>query len=117
MEIRKYFLSIFSLIILFSCNNNDDNEIEKTLIIASQKVDCVGVDPQKCLLIKTDENQQNWEYLYSSIAKFNYIEGFEYSILVSEKQIKNPPQDASSIAYCLVEVISKTEKTSTNLPN
>lgn len=56
------------------------------------------------------------EFLYSSIIGFTYDEGFEYKILVSEKEIANPPADASSIEYTLLNIISKVEKTSKNLP-
>lgn len=106
---------ILALIISFiSCEDNNE-AAEKTMIIASQKVDCVGVAPQQCLLIKANENQ-NWEYLYDSIINFNYEEGFEYEVLVLEEQVENPAQDASSIKYTLIKVISKIEKTSENIP-
>ena len=103
--------------ILFSfCDNNGVNELEKTIIIASKKADCIGVAPQKCLLVKENQ-EQNWHYFYDSIAGFTFEEGFEYELLVLEREIKNPPQDASSIETILIKVISKVEKTSTNLPN
>ena len=99
-----------------SCDDDNSKEIKKTLIIASKKADCVGFIPQKCFIIKENE-QQDWKYFYDSISGFEYEEGFEYEILVSEKEIKNPPQDASSIKTTLIKVISKIEKTSENLPN
>lgn len=105
------------LIIFTSCVASDNNlEKETIYIIASKKADCQGVALQKCFFIKK-EQQENWHYFYSTIKGFNYEEGFEYEILVSEKQIENPPQDASSIAYTFVKIISKVEKTSENLPN
>lgn len=103
-------------ILIFSCENNGINELEKTIIIASKKVECVGIVPQKCLLVK-ENHHQNWQYFYDSIDGFTFEEGFEYELLVLEREIKNPPQDASSIETILIKVISKVEKTSTNLPN
>ena len=114
---KKYFAFLFFCCALFFCeNNNDLQEKEKTLLIASTKVDCVGLGPQKCLLIK-ENNQGSWEYLYDSIIGFVYEKGFEYEVLVSEKQIQNPPQDASSIELTLIKIVSKVQKTSENLPN
>lgn len=106
---------LFFSLILFSCSENDLISSEKTLIVASTKADCVGLDYQKCLLVKENETE-NWQYFYDSINGFSYQEGYEYVIKVSEKRIENPPQDASSLETTLVEVVSKIEKTSENLP-
>ncbi len=112
---KKFTYLICITIGLLSCNDNNLITPEKTLIVASIKADCVGVDYQKCLLVKENETE-NWQYFYSSIVGFNYEEGFEYVIKVSERRIENPPQDGSSIETTLLEIISKTEKTSENLP-
>jgi hypothetical protein len=116
MEINKNILLLFLFFTILSCENNNLQEIEKTLYIASKKADCIGISPQKCLLIK-ESKQQNWEYFYDSIIGFEYEEGFEYEIVVYEKEIENPPQDASSIKTTIIKMISKIEKTSENLPN
>lgn len=113
---KKILFILLISICITSCENNHLQETEKVLIIASKKADCVGVATLKCLLAK-EKNQQNWTFFYDSIAGFEYEEGFEYEILVSEKEIENPAQDASSIKTTLIEVISKIEKTSENLPN
>ncbi len=101
--------------LLASCEDKNSAQAEKTLIIASQKADCVGISPQKCFLVK-ENDAQNWTFFYDSIINFEYEEGFEYELIVSEKAIKNPPQDSSSIATTLVKIVSKIEKTSKNLP-
>ena len=113
---KKIVLLLWISICLISCENNDLITAEKILIIASKKGDCVGVGPQKCLLVK-ESITQNWEYFYDNISGLNYEEGFEYEIIVSEKEIENPPQDASSIETTLIKIISKIEKTSENLPD
>ncbi|APZ45780.1 hypothetical protein BW723_05485 [Polaribacter reichenbachii] len=112
---KKIVYLICLSICILSCEDNNLITPEKTLIVASKKIDCIGVDNQKCLLIKETETE-NWQYFYSSIIGFNYDEGFEYVIKVSERRIENPPQDGSSIETTLIEVVSKTEKTSENLP-
>lgn len=113
---RKLIVIILFSGTLLSCENNDISLVEKTLIIASKKVDCVGVEAQKCLLIKENENQE-WNYFYDAITGFEYEEGFEYEITVTEQEIENPPQDGASLTYSLVEIISKIEKKSENIPN
>lgn len=115
MRLKQIIFSFF-LVVLFSCENNNSILSEKTLIIASKKSDCVGLLAQKCLLIK-ENDQQNWEYFYDSIIGFTYEEGFEYKVLISEKEIESPTQDASSIEYKLINVVSKLKKVSENLPN
>ena len=112
---KKLSVLLFICVFTFSCENNDLTINEKTLIIASKKADCVGLVPQKCLLAK-EKTSENWEYFYDGISGFIYEEGFEYKILVSEKEIENPPQDASSLKTTLIKIISKIEKTSENLP-
>ncbi len=97
---------------MVACNSGQKTE---RYTIASQTADCTGVGPQKCMLVKKG-NATDWEYFYSRIEGFNYEEGFEYELDVREIPVENPPADASSIRYELVNVISKTSKTSENLP-
>ena len=108
-------LLLVTIIVLFSSCNLDEENSEKTVIVASAKKDCVGAFPQECLLIKENE-QENWQYFYDGILGFTYEEGFEYILVVSENEIINPPQDVSSIETTLIKIISKIEKTSENLP-
>ena len=113
----KVIFMIFSIVFLTSCPNETGIlEVEKTLTVASKKVECEGVSTQQCFLIK-ENNQQNWEFFYDPINDFNYEEGFEYVVLVLQEEVENPPQDASSIKLSLIKVISKIKKTSENLPN
>ena len=115
-KMKKVIVILVIGLSLFSCENKDLPTLEKILIIASQKVDCVGVTSQKCFLVKEKETQ-NWVYFYDSIINFTYQEGFEYEVIVSEEEIENPPQDVSSRKTTLVKILSKIEKTSKNLPN
>ncbi len=75
-----------------------------TFYVAPYKVDCMGVAPMKCLLIKkTPEGQ--WQNFHSAISGFEHQPGIEYTIKVKETPVENPPADASSISYELVEII------------
>lgn len=87
-----------------------------TLTIASEQVDCTGVAPQKCFLIKK-EGETDWSFWYSGIKDFNYEPGFEYVIEVKVETVANAPADASTINYTFVKEVSKTQKQSENLPS
>lgn len=120
MEIKKTLTTsialLFSLFLFTSCEGEENSSVQqKTYIVASKRIDCQGVAIQMCFLIK-EKNQENWQNFYSSIIGFSYEEGFEYELLVDERNIENPPQDSSSLEYTLINVISKIEKTSDNLP-
>lgn len=80
----------------------------KTLWVAHYRVDCVGVGPQKCLLIK-EEQYSPWELFYGQIEGFDYVEGYGYELRVLEEKIDNPPADSSAIRVNLVEVINRYE--------
>lgn len=112
MKSPVYLMLIMFVIGLTSCTQK-----EKTIkyTIASQRADCMGVAPRKCLLIKTGD-QTDWQFFYSDIEGFDYVEGYEYVLEVREEPLSNVPADASSIKYILVKEISKTHKTSENLP-
>jgi hypothetical protein len=72
-------------------------------------VDCVGVDPQKCLLYK-ENLADKWTYFYDTIEGFEYEEGYTYEIEVAVTKIDNPPADGSSLQYVLVKIISKEKE-------
>ncbi|MCD7970933.1 MAG: DUF4377 domain-containing protein [Alistipes sp.] len=84
--------------------------------VASQTVNCSGVALQRCLLIKPD-GAADWELFYSGISGFDYEPGFEYVIAVHREYVDNPPMDASSVRYKLIEIISKAMKDSDGIPD
>lgn len=80
----------------------------KTLFIDSQLVDCVGVGPQMCMQVRENEDDE-WELFYDEIEGFTFEEGYLYEVLVEVVYVENPPADASSIEYILIEIVSKEE--------
>jgi heat shock protein HslJ len=96
---------------MMACTSNTLVQ-SKTLFVSDHLVDCEGVGPQSCMLVK-ETAEAEWTLFYGQIEGFNYEEGYTYEILVSETQIENPPADGSSIKYELKEIISK-EKTLEN---
>ena len=79
----------------------------KTLYIEDHLVDCIGVAPQKCMLVRESADEP-WGNFYGRIEGFDYEEGFKYEIRVEVFRIDNPPADASSLRYVLKEVVSKS---------
>ena len=72
-----------------------------TFQIASYLEDCIGVSPQKCMVI-------NNELFYDQIQGFEYQEGTEYTITVRQIPVAEPvPQDASAYTYELVEILEE----------
>jgi len=78
-----------------------------TLKVAPQLIDCMGVGPMRCMLVKMDE-QQNWSAHYDNIEGFNFVPGFEYSLLVRITWIDKPPADGSSMRFTLLRELSRT---------
>lgn len=77
-----------------------------TLYVNSQTRPCVGVGPRSCL--ETRRNPEaDWELFYADIDGFDYEAGFIYALKVRETAVENPPADASSLKYTLLEVLSK----------
>ena len=81
--------------------------VEKTLFVGAEQVDCQGLAPQKCYLVKDDPNGE-WEYFYDQIGGFQWEAGYNYELRVRITPVENPPADASSVTYELIELISQT---------
>ena len=81
-------------------------EENKVIFVGPSLVDCVGVGPQKCMLIKEDPNSK-WKNFYDKIEGFDFTEGHSYKIMVQISEIENPPADSSSIKYKLIEIIEE----------
>jgi heat shock protein HslJ len=92
-------------LILFAAVNSCNNKTQH-LYVADHLVDCQGEGNQKCMLVK-GKIVDNWSTLYDNIEGFDYEEGYEYLLKVKVKKVKNPPADASSIKFILVEVYEK----------
>ena len=113
--IRIKNLSLLLTFFMLACSSNKENQsiVSKgkqnlTLYVASYQVDCVGVGPQKCPLIR-EKPVDEWQNLYSGIKDFQYEEGYEYLIKVRKEQAASNMMDASNIEYKLVEVVSKNK--------
>lgn len=99
--------SICTLQCVLVCKFNEEGagvpEVIETFNVESELKDCVGVGPQKCMVV-------NGNLFYDSIEGFEFVEGFKYELQVRKEIRENTPADASSFVYSLVSVISKTPK-------
>ena len=117
MKVKTLF--ICSFFVFLACSSNDENTDASTGEIINEEVNlridhsyttAVGLD-----LILTNRSQEGdeigsstWRPFYNSIEGFEYEHGYRYSLKVQTTVISNPPADASSINYRLIDVISKT---------
>jgi len=102
--------------IVFSCKSFKEPSMHagKTrkaieVIVANHKVNCTGVAPQMCFLVKLNEEDE-WKNYYNELEGFDYEEGYEYRIKVKVEPVSNSYKDVSDYKYRLIEVISKVEK-------
>ncbi|MFZ8923042.1 MAG: DUF4377 domain-containing protein [Nitrosopumilaceae archaeon] len=77
-----------------------------TLYVDSNLVECVGVAKQQCMLVK-ENMDENWGFFYDVIEGFEFEQGYVYKLKIKVTEIKNPPADASSLQYSLVEILEK----------
>ena len=104
-------LALVAVLLLAACQPIQDTRTaggeEMTMYVGPEQVDCVGVAPQKCLLVKQNPDEES-QFFYSEIAGFTFEPGYEYALLVLVEPVENAPADASSLKYTLVEIVSKT---------
>ncbi|UVA81232.1 META and DUF4377 domain-containing protein [Pandoraea commovens] len=83
---------------------------DRILDVDSQMADCVGVAPRKCLRVRAadDSGKSQWELWYAHIDGFEWKPGVEYRVKIHGEPVANPPADASSMRWTLVEVIRET---------
>jgi len=78
-----------------------------TMYVGPEEVNCVGVGPQTCLQVKLSPDA-NYNLFYDHIDGFDHESGYEYELVVLVEPVENPPADASTVQYTLVEEVSKT---------
>lgn len=105
--IYKLLIFTIGLTVLNACSLSRSSTT-KTLFVGPEQADCVGVVPQKCLLVK-ETVEDSYSFFYDGIAGFEWEEGFEYELRVTVTELEDPPADGSSLVYELIEVVSKTE--------
>lgn len=83
------------------CNKSSETKI---MYVDSKLVNCVGVGPQQCMLVK-DSIDSDWQMFYNKIEGFDFQEGTQYKLEVLITDVENPPADSSSLKYTLIEIL------------
>ncbi len=89
---------------LTGCSDSTDTT---RLWIGPERVECEGVAPMMCLQVAESEDG-DYQLFYDTIEAFDYQEGTSYVIDVSITEVENPPADASSLQYTLVEIVEQS---------
>lgn len=116
---KRLFSIVVAGTVLAACASTSQNQV--LLKVASAQVDCIGVAPQKCLLVQEVEDVQtvvnpDWAFFYSNIEGFDYEPGYEYTLRIDKAHRDQVAADQSSIIYRLVDVVDKKATTSSNMP-
>lgn len=77
------------------------------MYVASELADCVGVVPMKCFRVRYAPDDE-WQLFYDEIIGFDFEPGFDYELSVEVTEVADPPADASSLRYELLDVLAKT---------
>lgn len=97
--------------LLASCSSGEDSAPDASgevvrMWVEPDLVECTGVGPMECLQVAYTEGGEP-ELFYDAIDGFTFIEGTRYVLDVEVTEVPDPPADASSLAYRLVEVVSE----------
>ena len=83
-----------------------DAPAPQTLFVAAERAACQGEEPRECLKVRGSASEP-WRLFYAAIDGFEYEPGYAYELRVEATPIANPPADAPSARYRLIEVVSK----------
>jgi len=81
--------------------------VEKVVYVASEVRPCTaGVARTTCLQVRETESQP-WELHYFGYEGFEHKPGVEYRLRVRGAPVANPPADASSVRWSLIEILDQ----------
>ena len=96
-------IALTSALLVAGCSGDSDTT---RMWIGPGLVECEGVAPMMCLQVAYSEGAE-YELFYDQIAGFEPVEGTSYVIDVNITEVENPPADASSLEYTLVEIVEE----------
>ena len=74
------------------------------LWIKPDLVECMGVAPLMCMQVATSPDGE-YQWFYDRIEGFTFRPGNSYVLDVTVAEVPDPPADASSLRYTLVDVV------------
>lgn len=104
---------IISLFSLLNCSTDNDSDVITTInaIVYHKYVPVkLPLNDHETNALKIKESNSSEWYTVTHIEGFNYEENFEYNLRLRKTILANPPEDASSVNYELIKIISKEPK-------
>jgi hypothetical protein len=111
-------LSAVSLLALGACaqasapglepvNSRYSQPVEKIVFVAAETRPCIaGVARMTCLQVRDSEDEP-WTLHYFGFDGFEHHPGVEYRLRVRGAPVANPPADASSMYWSLIEILDQ----------
>lgn len=87
--------------------NDSTESTEEILYVSPFWVPCEDIAPKLCMQVNSTEDGE-WQTFYGAIEGFLYEPGNTYQLRVKKESLSNPPADASSQKWILLEEISKS---------
>jgi Domain of unknown function (DUF4377) len=112
MKTPTIFAALVALLLLSSCSSSDgasnDESFEETFQINSNKASCTSTFVTLCLMTRANATQP-WQLFYSDISGFQFQWGKLYELRVRVTKVSNPPQDAPSLTYSQIALLSAVD--------
>jgi hypothetical protein len=80
----------------------------ETLFVRDRLGTCEAEGARQCLMVRASASEE-WRNFFGTIKGFEYEPSYSYELRVEATPIEGAPADAPSIAYRLVEVVSKSK--------
>lgn len=116
ISVIKFFFVLFLLAYISGCGGDgkatqSDGDV---LYLDHFKTECFGIILSLCERSKSSPDDE-WTLFYDNIESFEYEWGYSYKLAITTEEIENPPEDASSTEYTLVNVLSKVREAETSV--
>lgn len=111
------FALLLGNLLLMGCTKDDalKDRIETITLYVSAETGTYqpwgSESPVECMLVKEAEETDYQPLAFGAIAGFTYEKGYAYTLSVEKTTLANPPADASSVTYKLLQIIEKTSPT------
>lgn len=108
---------LFGNLVLIGCNKDDmlKDRVETVTLYVSPQTGSYqpwgSEQPVECMLVKEAGETDYQPLAFGAIAGFTYEKGYAYTLSVEKTTLANPPADASSVTYKLLQIIEKTSPT------
>jgi hypothetical protein len=106
--IGHWILASTSVVVLACTSATAEFAGEELLVleVARDSVPCVGEMTGRCIQVRSP-GEEAWRIFYDPIDGFQHEPGVQYTLQVARREVVDPPADASSFTYRLVQIIAR----------